>query len=148
MKSARPFKLLRNRSAQAWISPLVLGAFLFSVLVYCMCGPFCATAMTERADETVVVAGGCCSSHTPVQDMPSKPGCCNHGADQSQCDDDLSGDALQLSDSSVSFSIPSAEIIEIILPELSDFTVRYERTVDSAAIPITPIYIVYQSFLI
>ena len=149
MNKARPFKFLRTRSLRAWISPVALSAFLFSVLISCMCGPFCGSAeAVEPADEPVMVATGCCAAHPPVQETAPNSSCCKHEPGETHCEDDLSESALQLSDSTISIAVPAAQILELILPEAADLTIRYGRAAVSAAVHIRPAYIQFQSFLL
>lgn len=140
MNKARPFQLLRKSSFRQGFSSLMSAAFLLSILVYCMCGPFCGRAAAEHE------SAGCCSSHAPVQAASS--GCCGDEPGETRCSDDLAEDALQLSDSSIPIAAPSAVILAIILPETAGFSAQYERAVSAAPVPIAPAYIEFQSFLI
>ncbi|WP_372797783.1 hypothetical protein [Pontiella sp.] len=129
-----------------WLSPVVLGGFLLSVLIHCMCGPFCGT--TGFSEHIPAVQSSCCSSHAPVPTAPVTPGCCKPGQGAAQCEDAVLEKALQVSDSSVPLAVPAAVVIDIILPKAADLPVRRDRAALSMAARRPPAYMQFQSYLI
>lgn len=144
MKQARAFKVLRNHPVKAWVSPLTLAAFVFSVLVYCMCGPFCATA---SADQTVVeVVSGCCSTHAPAPVEDS--GCCKHEPGQTHCEEDTAENALQVSDNHIQIDAPETVLYVVELFEPESIQVEYFESELQITAHSPPTYLQFQSFLI
>lgn len=143
MKNALSFKRLRSRPFRAVVSPFILASFLLSVLIYCMCGPFCGTAGSDQ--QIVAMEKGCCSSHAP---QPETSGCCNHAPGQTHCEDDVSDRALQLSDSEIPIYAPTAVVYfgELFLPQQNPGVHNTVRPLFSASGP--PTYLRFQSFLI
>lgn len=144
MNKPRPFKVLRNQPVKAWVSPLTLAAFVFSVLVYCMCGPFCSTATADQ--EVVETASGCCSTHAPAPVEDS--GCCKHEPGQTHCEEDIAETALLVSDNHIQIDSPDGVlyVIELVEPEASQ--VEYLETELRITAHSPPAYLQFQSFLI
>lgn len=141
MNKARSFRFLRKASVRQGFAALMSVSFLFTVLISCMCGPFCGSAAADTA------ASGCCSGHVPVPPEPATDGCCSHEPGETHCVENIAEDALQLPDSSIPIAVPASVILEIILPKAADLPVRFKRAAAAAAVPIAPAYIQFQSFL-
>ncbi|QBG46027.1 hypothetical protein EGM51_00840 [Verrucomicrobia bacterium S94] len=143
MKRAPSSRTLRSRRKRPAISLLVVGAFLFTVLINCMCGPYCAQAALEDG-LAKPVQSGCCSSHAPAPEHS----CCKHKAGETHCDEDIAENALELPNSSVQVAVPAAAIVEIVLFEPLESVAFHVPDICSYIVHAPPNYIQFQSFLI
>ncbi|MDZ8119267.1 hypothetical protein [Pontiella agarivorans] len=143
MNKARPFSAMKSRRQKLAVSSLVLGAFLFTVLINCMCGPYCAQTAAEDG-LAKPVQNGCCSTHAPA----SEHSCCKHKAGETHCDEDIAEHALELSNPSVPVAVPATAIVEMVFFEPFKNAVFHVPVVCRYKEHAPPNYIQFQSFLI
>lgn len=144
MNRARSFSAFKSRRQKLAVSSLVLGAFLFTVLINCMCGPFCGESTAVEGGAVQMVQSGCCSSHAPAPEH----NCCKHKAGETHCDEDIAENALELSNPAVQAAVPATVIVEIVFFDPLKIAAFHRPVVCNHKVHAPPNYIQFQSFLI